>query len=530
MSSSASKLHHCPHECGCTYASKRLSHVTRHTGAGHGACNPGCPIYDQAVTLDSVATKQVERRNRPAVQERNERPTVQGPTVPIPKPRSSRPGHAVSIFDEELYYPSGSDSNNEGSDPNDTDPPLSHTKPERIMPGLSKNPYGRGRIISNREAANMEANRAALSHAPILAKARDTRSVFDPPHRRTTQKATLRPSSRKQAPTSSWPTILTPTRSAAPAKSTPLSTGLTGEPSITAQKQPSPPQLAPPSTTSTPLNAQPFPVDPPNQTKPRHPNKVASQPIGAVLEQPAGLVDVISNPGPDNVAPGDPSPSPEPEPSQNGTPRRPPTKSPPTQSAQNSPESTIESLYASPSPEKTVTDIVPLELDSDPDFEMMERMLISHRGPLSQSQLIKMEPTNQPSALSQAERPLKRQRSHSSPNKSSQAPTRIPQADRSAKRPRVNESHTPNSPVVLNDRRKHPEFWDLDGTVILQVDDVLFRVMRSTLSKASPWFQHLFSEGLDHLEIMAGCPVYTIEEDFSYLDFANLLRGLEKGL
>ena len=162
---------------------------------------------------------------------------------------------------------------------------------------------------------------------------------------------------------------------------------------------------------------------------------------------------------------------------------------------------------------------------------MTERMLSSIRGPLSQSQPIKTEPTAQPLALSQAERPLKRQRSHSSPDESSQAPTQSPPADsRSTKRPRVNGTHSPSSTMVLNDRRKHPEFWDLDGTVILQVDDILFRVMRSTLSKASPWFRQLFSEGLDHLEIMAGCPVYIIEEDFSHLDFANLLRGLENGL
>jgi len=54
--------------------------------------------------------------------------------------------------------------------------------------------------------------------------------------------------------------------------------------------------------------------------------------------------------------------------------------------------------------------------------------------------------------------------------------------------------------------------------------------MRSTLSRTSPRFQHLSSEGLDHLKIMASCPVYTVGEDFGHLDFANLLHGLEKGL
>jgi hypothetical protein len=109
--------------------------------------------------------------------------------------------------------------------------------------------------------------------------------------------------------------------------------------------------------------------------------------------------------------------------------------------------------------------------------------------------------------------------------------TQTPQVNfKPVKRPQVNGPHSSDLAVVLNDRTKHPEFWDLDGTVILQVDNVLFRVMRSTLTKASPWFQRLFSKEFDRLETMAGCPLYTIEEEFSHRDFANLLRGLENGM
>ena len=203
-----------------------------------------------------------------------------------------------------------------------------------------------------------------------------------------------------------------------------------------------------------------------------------------------------------------------------------PANSPPGGSIQDPfNKSDIESLYASPSPEKMITELDPIELDSDPDFEMMERMLLSHRGPSSQSQ------TTRSPVLSGTKRLLKRQWSHPSLIGSSQVPIQTPQPDsKRTKRPRVNGPHSSDSAMVLNDRKKHPEFWELDGTVILQVDDILFRVMRSTLSKASPWFQRLFSEEHDDLEIMAGCPVYVIEEDFSHLDFANLLRGLENGL
>lgn len=191
-----------------------------------------------------------------------------------------------------------------------------------------------------------------------------------------------------------------------------------------------------------------------------------------------------------------------------------------------SPKSDIESLYASPSPKPTMDSAIePIELDSDPDFEMMEQMLLSHRGPQS-SQIIKNESPSQPPAIFQNSSPLKRQRSHPSPLRSSQTQT----DPKPAKRPRVQGSRPLESAAVLNDRKKHPEFWDLDGTVVLQVDDVIFRVMRSTLSKASPWFQRLFSEDFEHLEVMAGCPLYLIEEDLSHLDFANLLGGLENGL
>lgn len=222
------------------------------------------------------------------------------------------------------------------------------------------------------------------------------------------------------------------------------------------------------------------------------------------------------------------------KPNQNGTAVKSglPVKSPPSELKQDScNKSDIESLYASPSPERTVTKLELIELDSDPDFETMERMLLSHRGPSSQSQSIKKESTAQSPVPLQAKRPLKRQRSRSPSNKSSQAPTQDSKTDpKPTKRPRVNGPHSRDSVVVLNERRKHPEFWDLDGTVVLQVDDVIFRVMRSTFNKASPWFQRLFSNEHDSIEIMAGCPVYLIEGDLSHLDFANLLHGLENGL
>ena len=233
----------------------------------------------------------------------------------------------------------------------------------------------------------------------------------------------------------------------------------------------------------------------------------------------------------DATAARNPSPSPvvEPEPNGNEPPAEP--GNPSEGSSASSPlirpyKSDIESLYASPSPE-AIMGLEPIELESDPDFEMMEQLLLSHRGPHS-SQSIKKEPSTQLPAPLKTPRPLKRERSHLSTNESFHASAQEPQAD--AKRPRVSKPRSSGPAVVSNERRKHPEFWDLDGTVVLQVDDVLFRVMRSTLGKASPWFQRLFRGDFEHLETMAGCPVFLIEEDLSHLDFANLMCGLENGL
>lgn len=310
------------------------------------------------------------------------------------------------------------------------------------------------------------------------------------------------------------------------------------------------PSVSPPSKGKDPVVPLPRP-SPPNDTA-----VPQESPSSTDLQNPTGPCGVTSSPG-KVVQGGPPDPAgtksdpkhddivtaeaqstaqvaepqlAEPQPDRNGThtesgnlPEDPPEESQPAPSY----KSDIESLYASSSPEKTAMEIEPIELDSDPDFEKMEQMLFSHRGPLSQSQPVRKESTVQ----SPTPRSLKRQRSHPSLSLCSQTATQEPRAgSKPAKRPRVKGSHPSDSGVTLNDRKKHPDFWDLDGTVVLQVDDTLFRVMRSTLSKASPWFQRLFSEDLDHLEVMAGCPVYLIEEDLSHLDFANLLRGLENGL
>ena len=448
-----------------------------------------------------------------------------------------------------------SDLNNEEGGSDDVSPLSSRKKPD--MSGMAGPPVHR---ITKESTAN------PLSSLPLKNSAKsDSKAKLELPFssRKVRPKATPRrslgylTSSQPKTSVSIQPAIhakfgLNPLGPTVPCADSPQENPGVQTPDSTAAKQekcvgrPTALESLPSNETPVPSNTNPPPVDSPNPTQPKNTSKAASQPVEkstpqeeAIREGPTDLADAANPLHPDAVvAAQDPSRVSEPVPDQSGAPvgsgNRPessPAKSTPTQSTQNSFESNVESLYASPSPEKPTTDLMPIELDSDPDFEMMERMLFSHRGPSSsQSQSIKKEPAAQSQALSKAKRLPKRRLSHPSPHESSQAPTQTPQGDsKPAKRLRVDGPRSPNL-VASNDRRKHPEFWDLDGTVVLQVDDVLFRVMRSSLGKASPWFQRLFSEELDHLEIIAGCPVYIIEGDLNHLDFANLLRGLENGL
>lgn len=326
----------------------------------------------------------------------------------------------------------------------------------------------------------------------------------------------------KRAPTSSQPRTLGPTP--APSvlvKSVPPSEATAEVPS-SSKAQNTGPSPAPRTRLSSAK-----PQGSPNPTKAHNTTPLVGGDASEKVSQggPPDQVDVNnkSNPGEATTA-KDPSPPRVVElgPNENGALTQSGDLGLPARSSPRSCRSDIESLYAL-SPPNMAGEIEPIDLESDPDFEMMERMLLSHRGPQS-SQPVKEEPPSQPLASFKNSRLLKRQRSHPSLPGSSQAPAQEPRAgSKPVKRPRVKGPS-------LNDRKKHEDFWDLDGTVVLQVENVIFRVMRSTLSKASPWFRKMFNENFDQLEIMAGCPVYTVEEDLSHLDLANLLCGLENGL
>ena len=212
-------------------------------------------------------------------------------------------------------------------------------------------------------------------------------------------------SNNKQAPAPSQAQTLVPTQLATPTELDPR------PPLVTTSSFYSP----------APSRKQPSPIDPPYPSQPENPIKTAPQTVEKNELPEKAAQSGPPDPDPDAVAAdkgSSPSRVPEPELNQNETAVEPgnwPEGSPEKSPVHELPDkSDIESLYASPSPEKTATELQPIELDSDPDFEMLERMLFSHRGPSSQPQPIKKDSTTQPPGLSKTERPLKRQRGHPS--------------------------------------------------------------------------------------------------------------------
>lgn len=77
---------------------------------------------------------------------------------------------------------------------------------------------------------------------------------------------------------------------------------------------------------------------------------------------------------------------------------------------------------------------------------------------------------------------------------------------------------------------RHPVHWYLDGSVIIHMEDTLFRLHRSALARKSPFFSQLLEDQLDNADapVLNGCPVAQVDGDAS--DFAELLTAMDDGL
>ncbi|KAL1679847.1 hypothetical protein EV122DRAFT_209173 [Schizophyllum commune] len=78
--------------------------------------------------------------------------------------------------------------------------------------------------------------------------------------------------------------------------------------------------------------------------------------------------------------------------------------------------------------------------------------------------------------------------------------------------------------------KKHEDFWALDGSVILQVEDCQFKLHRSSLAKQSAWMSVLFEEAPDG-EDVGGMPIYCLDKTgLRASDFEVLLRTWENAM
>ncbi|KAI0684312.1 hypothetical protein C8Q76DRAFT_636454, partial [Earliella scabrosa] len=94
-------------------------------------------------------------------------------------------------------------------------------------------------------------------------------------------------------------------------------------------------------------------------------------------------------------------------------------------------------------------------------------------------------------------------------------------------------------------RRRNENFWHLDGSVVVQVQNTLFRLHRSRLAQQSEYFSAQFSAAssfclsnsrrtsagtrTDEEDVVDRCPVY-VAKGVSVLDFERLLTALDAGI
>lgn len=77
-------------------------------------------------------------------------------------------------------------------------------------------------------------------------------------------------------------------------------------------------------------------------------------------------------------------------------------------------------------------------------------------------------------------------------------------------------------------RRRHRDFWELDGSVVLQFENIMFRLHRSDLVRRSKYFADLFASPRAHENTVDGCPVYRIPGKAK--DFERLWRAIDDAM
>ncbi|TDL27697.1 hypothetical protein BD410DRAFT_760816 [Rickenella mellea] len=87
------------------------------------------------------------------------------------------------------------------------------------------------------------------------------------------------------------------------------------------------------------------------------------------------------------------------------------------------------------------------------------------------------------------------------------------------------------SPLTSVDFKPHPNYWYHDGSVVIMVEEQLFRVHRSFLERKSVFFGRLFKRESDRIPISfpkVNCPIHRVNGRAE--DFTRLLDALDDGL
>jgi hypothetical protein len=115
---------------------------------------------------------------------------------------------------------------------------------------------------------------------------------------------------------------------------------------------------------------------------------------------------------------------------------------------------------------------------------------------------------------------------------------KTPSAIPSSKRPRINDSQAtgvsegepmPKRVKPTSTPKKHASFWYPDGNVIIQVEEVQFKLHRSTLSRHLAYFTDLFQNKTEPLETVDGLTLYRIENS-NVEDFETILKAIDCGM
>lgn len=159
-----------------------------------------------------------------------------------------------------------------------------------------------------------------------------------------------------------------------------------------------------------------------------------------------------------------------------------------------------------------------------------------------------LELSDSPPPPAQAFKPKKRKRALSSPRSLSDSPEPTPRKKFSpppASQPKTKKPRSSSVRGANKSRHRHQRFWHLDGSVVVQVEDVLFRLHRSRLVSESEYFAQLFgqrgegdddddeeSKDLDaDREIIDRCPVYKIRDPHvTSREFEKLLSAMEDAI